>query len=86
MNRFILSACALLSGLALAHAAEAAPYRHPHGKLKPAEHAALARSQHRLAVIKVRAWADGHVTRWERAKIRVAEQQHKALVYRLRHN
>ena len=86
MNRFILSACAVLSGLALANAAEAAPYRHPHGKLTPVEHAVLARSQHQLDAIKVRAWADGHVTPWERAKIRVAEQRHKALVYRLRHN
>jgi hypothetical protein len=86
MNRFILSACALLSGLALAQAAEAAPYRHGYGKLTPAEHAVLARSQHQLAALKVRAWADGHVTAWERAKIRVAGHRHKALVYRLRHN
>jgi hypothetical protein len=86
MNRFIFSTCALLLGLALAQAAEAAPYRHGYAKLKPAERATLARSQHRLDVIKFRAWADGHVTLWERAKIRVAEQRHKALVYRLRHN
>jgi hypothetical protein len=86
MNRFIFSACALLSGLALAHTAEAAPYRHAYGKLTPAEHAALTRSQHQLDAIKLRAWADGHVTPRERAKIRVAEQRHKALAYRLRHN
>ena len=86
MIRRIFSVCALLSGLALAQAAEAAPYWHPHGKLTPAEHAALARSQHRLDAIKAKAWANGHVTAWERAKIRMAEQRHKALVYRLRHN
>ena len=85
MNRLVLSACALISALALANSAEAAPLRHGYGKLTPAEAAALARSQHQLDVIKTRAWADGHVTPWERAKIRVAEQRHKALVYRLRH-
>jgi len=85
MNRLVLSACALLSALALASSAEAASLRHGYGKLRPAEEAALARSQHQLDVIKARAWADGHVTPWERAKIRVAEQRHKALVYRLRH-
>jgi len=85
MNRLVLSACALISGLALANAAEAAPLRHGYGKLTPAAEAAVARSQHQLDVIKARAWADGHVTPWERAKIRVAEQRHQALVYRLRH-
>jgi hypothetical protein len=86
MNRLVLSACAIVSGLALASSAEAAPLRHGYGKLTPAEHAALARSVHQLNVVKARAWADGHVTPWERAKIRVAEQRHQALVYRLRHN
>jgi hypothetical protein len=86
MNRLVLTACALLSGLALASGAEAAPYRHGYGKLTPAEHAAIARSQHQLDAVKARAWADGHVTPWERAKIKVAEQRHQALVYRLRHN
>jgi hypothetical protein len=86
MNRLILSACALLSGLALANGAEAAPYRHGYAKLTPAEHAVLARSRHQLGAVKARAWADGHITRWERAKIRVAEQRHKVLVHRLRYN
>jgi hypothetical protein len=86
MVRLMFHACALLSGLALANAAEAAPWRQPHGKLTPLEHAALARSQHQLDVIKAKAWANGHLTPWERAKIRFAEQRHKALVYRLRHN
>jgi hypothetical protein len=86
MNRLVLSACAIVSGLVLANAAEAAPLRDGYGKLTPAEHAALARSEHQLGVIKARAWADGHLTPWERAKIRVAEQRHKALVYRFRHN
>ena len=88
MNRLVLSACAgaLLSGLLLAAPAEAAPYRHGYGKITPAEHAAIARSQHQLNVIKVRARADGHVTPWERAKISMAQSRHDALVYRLSHN
>jgi len=88
MNRLVLSACtgALLSGLLLAAPAEAAPYRHGYGKITPAEHAAIARSQHQLNAIKARAWSDGHVTPWERAKIGLAQSRHNALVYRLSHN
>jgi hypothetical protein len=86
MNRLVLSAFALLSGLALANGAEAAAYQHGYGKLTPAEHAAVVRSQRQLDALKARTWADGRVTPWERAKIKVAEQRHNALVYRLRHN
>jgi hypothetical protein len=46
----------------------------------------IVRSQHQLDAIKARAWADRHVSLWERAKIRAAEVRHQALVYRLRHN
>ena len=88
MNRLVVSACAgaLLSGLLLAAPAEAAPYRHGYGKITPAEHAAIARSQHRLNLIKAAARADGHVSPWERAKIALAQSRHDALVYRLSHN
>jgi len=88
MNRLVLSACvgALLSGLLQAAPAEAAPYRHGYGKITPAEHAAIARSQHRLNAIKAGARADGHVTAWERAKIGMVQSRHNALVWRLSHN
>jgi hypothetical protein len=88
MNRLALSACAgaLLSGLLLAAPAEAAFYRHGGGKITPAEHAAIARSQHQLNLIKAKAWADGRVTPWERARIALAQSRHNALVYRVSHN
>jgi uncharacterized membrane protein YebE (DUF533 family) len=88
MNRLVVSACvgALLSGVLLAAPAEAAPYRHGYGKITPAEHAAIARSQHQLNLIKAAARADGRVSPWERAKIALAQSRHKALVYRLSHN
>ena len=88
MKRLILTACAgaVLSGMALAAPAEAAYDRHGYGPLTPAEHALIVRSQHQLDAIKARAWADRHVSLWERAKIRAAEVRHQALVYRLRHN
>jgi hypothetical protein len=86
MKRLVLSAAAatLLSGFALSASAEAAPF-HRHG-LTAYERATIARSQRQLYVVKARARADRHVTLWERAKIRVAQARHNALVYRLRHN
>ncbi len=88
MKRLILTACAgaMLSGLALAAPAAAAYGPHGYGRLTPAERAAIARSQHQLGLVKARAWADGHITLWERAKIRAAEARHNALLYRLSHN
>ncbi|HEU0060886.1 MAG TPA: hypothetical protein VFR19_13480 [Hyphomicrobiaceae bacterium] len=88
MSRLVLSALtgALLSGLLLATPAEAAFNRHGYGKITPAEHAAIARSQRQLSVIKAKARADGHVTAWERAKIAMAQSRHNALLYRLQHN
>jgi len=88
MKRLILFACAgaVLSGMALAVPAEAAYDRHGYGPFTPAERALIARSQHQLGLIKASAWADHHISFWERAKIRAAEARHQALVYRLRHN
>ena len=87
MKRFVLSAAALtvVSGLALATApAQAAPYGY--GRLTPHERAAIARSLAHVNALKWRARADGHVTRWERARIHAAQARHDALVYRFRHN
>jgi hypothetical protein len=88
MKRLVLSLCttALLSGLALAGPAEAASYHHGYRKITPAERFAIARSQHQLNVVRARARADGHVSVWERAKIRLAQSRHQALVYRVSHN
>jgi hypothetical protein len=87
MQKLILSmSAALLAGLAMTLPAEAAFYRRGYGQITPAERAAIARSQHQLDLIKAKAWADGHVTAWERAKIDLAQARHQALVYRLSHN
>ena len=87
MKRLILFACAgaVLSGMALAVPAEAAYDRHGYGPFTPAERALIARSQHRLDRIRASAWADHHISLWERAQIRAAEVRHQALVYPLRH-
>jgi uncharacterized membrane protein YebE (DUF533 family) len=87
MQKLVLPAfAALLAGAAVAVPAEAAFYQRGYGHITPAERAAIARSQHQLDLIKARAWADGHVTAWERAKINFAQSRHQALVYRLSHN
>jgi len=87
MQRLVLSASvlALLSGIALAAPAQAGSY-HRHGNLTSSERVAIARSAAHVNAVKRYARADGHVSAWERAKIRMAETQHNALVWRLRHN
>jgi hypothetical protein len=87
MKRLVLgsAALAILSGLAFASVAQAAPFGHRNG-ITPAERAAIARSQANLNALKWRARADGHVTMWERARINAAQTRHDALVARYRHN
>jgi len=80
------TAAALLSGIASAAPAMAAPYQHRHAQVSTHERAAIARSRANLNVVKRIARADGRVSLWERAKIRMAEARHKSLVQRLRHN
>lgn len=87
MKRLVLgtAALAILSGIAFtAPSAEAAPYGY--GNLTPYERAALARSRANLAALKWRARADGHVSRWERVRIKSAQARYDALAYRYRHN
>ena len=81
MQRLALSATALalLSGLAMAAPAEAATYKR-HGSISHSERIAIANSQRHLAAVKRRARADGHVSAWERAKIRMAEARYHRLV------
>ncbi len=85
MKSFIIAATAvaLTSGALLSTAAEASPYGH---RLTPAERVIIAKDRARLNALQHRVRADGHVTMWERAKLRAAEAHHKALVYRLTHN
>ncbi len=73
------SAFALLSGIALAAPAQAA-------SLTPHERAVLARSHANVRALERHARADGHVSLWERARIRLAETRAHALAWRLRHN
>ena len=88
MQRLVLSASALalLSGIALAAPAQAGSYYHRHGNLTSSERVAIARSAAHLNAVKRHARADGQVSAWERAKIRMAETRYNALVWRLRHN
>jgi hypothetical protein len=87
MKRLVLSASALalLSGIALAAPAQAGSYNR-HGNLTSSERATIARSAAHLNAVKRHARADGQVSGWERAKIRMAETRYNALVWRLRHN
>jgi hypothetical protein len=89
MKRIVLgaSALALLSGIAIGMpSAEAAPYKRHAGNITHSERVAIARSQARLNAVKRQARRNGSVNFWERAKIRMAQSRHTALVYRLRHN
>ena len=87
MKRLVLSASvlALLSGIVLAAPAQAGSYDR-HGNVTYSERVAIARSAAHLNAVKRHARADGHVSAWERAKIRMAATRHNALVWRLRHN
>jgi hypothetical protein len=81
------AAAAILSGMAIASAAQAAPYGYGHRQaLTPYERAAISRSQANLNRLKWRVRADGRMTLWERAQVRAAQARHNALVYRYRHS
>jgi hypothetical protein len=86
MKRIVLgaSAIALLSAIALTAPAQAASYRH--GSLSSSERLAIANSQKHLNALKWRVRADGHVSLWERMRLRAAQSRHNALVFRLNHN
>lgn len=71
-------AASVLSGLAMTSAQA--------GYLTPSERAAIHRSERHVDVLRARARDDGHVSLWERARIRAAEAHHNALVYRYTHN
>ena len=81
MQRLVLSASvlALLSGIALAAPAQAGSYNR-HGNVTYSERAAIARSAAHLNAVRRHARADGKVSVWERARIRMAEARHNALV------
>ena len=83
MKRLVLSASvlALLSGIALA-----APAIRGNGNVNYSERVAIARSAAHLNAVRRHARADGQVSAWERARIRMAATRHNALVWRLRHN
>ena len=81
MKRIALSASALalLSGIAMAAPAQAA-------SLTAHERAVLARDHAHLRALERHARADGHVSLWEKARIRLAEARLHGLAWRLRHN
>jgi hypothetical protein len=82
------TAAVLLSGIGFGGTAEAAFYKHRYdrGGLTASERAAIARDQAHVNAVKRHARADGHVSLWEKMRIRAAETRHDALVYRYRHN
>lgn len=57
--------------------------RHRAGRLTPFERVAIARSRARLAKLRRRIRADGHVTRFERRRLQAAQIRHRRLVRRL---
>jgi hypothetical protein len=85
MKRLVISVTALtlLTGIAFAVPAEAARYRN---HITPREHVAIAHSTKHVNAVKARARSDGHVSLWERMRIRMAEARHKLLVRRLWNN
>ena len=82
MKRLVLSASAvaLLSGLAMAGTAEAAPYKRGYGSISHGERVAIANSQRRVAALKRQAWSNGKLNVWERMRINAAEARHARLV------
>lgn len=91
MKTYALAALAviLLSGSAMAYPAGSfkAPAKSFRSMvLTPYERVQIQRSKHRLDLLERRVRADGRVTFWERWQIRLVENRHNALVYRLTHN
>jgi hypothetical protein len=89
MKSFVIAAstAVVLAGIGVGTAAEAALYNHRHGGgLTAWERAVIARDRAHVNAVKRRAWADGRITLWERARIRAAEARHSALIHRYRHN
>jgi hypothetical protein len=87
MKRIVLSAAALslLSGLAMTAPADAASYKR-HSNITPRERVTIVHSKYKLNALKHRVRSNGHVSLWERVRVRKAQARHRALVRRLRHN
>lgn len=89
MQRLALAstALALLAGATLSAPAQAGSYQHHSaGNVTHSERVAIANSRYRLNGLRSRVRSDGHVSLWERARLRAATARHRALAYRLRHN
>jgi hypothetical protein len=90
MKSFVIAATTaiVLSGIALGSTAQAASYKHRHGRseLTSWERVAIARDQRHVNVLKRRAWADGRLTFLEKIRIGRAEARHNSLVHRYRNN
>ena len=87
MKRSVLaaSALAIVSGLAVSAPAQADSYHH-RSKLSGYERSVLAHKKSHVRHMQRRARSDGHVSVWERARIRVAKSRLHAQAYRYRHN
>lgn len=71
MKKTILATTAFLAVIGSTMAASAAPYH----KISPRERAEIAQSRAHLNAVKRAAYADGRVTMFERAKIRMAQHR-----------
>ena len=95
MKKFMLAATALVltAGTAMAapvHSSHHKGYGHakrivvikPHkvGRLTLWERIRIAKSRARLTALQHRVRADGYVTRREKARVRIAQKRHRALV------
>jgi hypothetical protein len=93
MKTYALAAMAviLMSGSAMAYPVHSiirpVPAKSFHAPvLTPSERIQIHRSQYQLNMLERRARADGRVTPWERWQLRLAQNRHHALIYRLTHN
>jgi uncharacterized membrane protein YebE (DUF533 family) len=57
-----------------------------YGELTRAEMRRIREGQRRIQMMERLAMADGHISRRERYRIRMAQQEQSALIWRLRHN
>ncbi len=75
-----LSAAVLVAGLA--STASAAPGKYSGHRVTPYERAQIAKSAARVAHVKRQAWSNGRLSPVDRARIRMAEAHHRAVVAR----
>lgn len=82
MKSIILGLSTAMLVVGLASAASAAPGKYSGHRVTPYERAQIAKSAARVAHLKRQAWSDRRLSSFERARIRMAEAHHRAVVAR----